>query len=161
MPAIGLLVLRLGIAVVSIAHGAHILFGSFGGPGSGVGSGGLTQTASQFAAMGMPGTPIAILVGITELVGGVLLCIGYLTRWAAIALAAVTAIIAWKSQAPWGFFMNWVLEPGRNHGIEFSLVMFVACVCLALGGGGEWSFDGRKANRRSYSAAARARLRRN
>lgn len=160
MPAIGLLVLRLGIAVVSIAHGAHILFGSFGGPGSGIGSGGLTQTASQFATMGLPGTPIAVLVGITELLGGLLICIGYLTRVAAIALAAVTAIVAWKSQAPWGFFMNWVLEPGRNHGVEFSLIMFVGFVCLALAGGGEWSFDGKKARRRSYAAAGKARLRR-
>ena len=55
MNSVGLLVLRLSLAAVSIAHGAHILFGTFGGPGSGVGAGGLTQTAAQFAAMSLPG----------------------------------------------------------------------------------------------------------
>ena len=50
----------LGIAVVSVAHGAHTLFGMFGGPGSGVGPGGLGQTAAQFAAIGLPGFPLAV-----------------------------------------------------------------------------------------------------
>jgi putative oxidoreductase len=155
----GLLVLRLGLAVVSIAHGVHTLFGIMGGPGSGVGPGGLSHTAEQFTAMGLPGFAIALLAGITELAGGILLAVGYLTRWAAIALAALTAILAWKSQAPWGFFMNWVLEPGRSHGIEFSVVLITAYACLALIGAGDWSFDGRRAHRRSYVAAGRARLR--
>jgi len=155
----GLLVLRLGLAVVSIAHGVHTLFGMMGGPGSGVGPGGLNQTAEQFTAMGLPGFPIAVLAGLTELAGGILLAVGYLTRWAAIALAALTTILAWKSQAPWGFFINWVMEPGRSHGIEFSVVLITAYACLALTGGGEWSFDGRRAHRRSYVAAGRARLR--
>ena len=51
----GLLLLRLALAAVSMAHGAHTLFGAFGGPGSGVGPGGLAQTAAQFTAMGLPG----------------------------------------------------------------------------------------------------------
>jgi len=155
----GLLVLRLGLAIVSIAHGMHTLFGTMGGPGSGVGPGGLTQTAEQFTAMGLPGMAVAVLAGLTQLVGGILLAVGYLTRWAAIALGALTTIFAWKTQAPWGFFINWVMEPGRAHGIEFSVVLIMAYACLALTGGGDWSFDGRKANRRSYVAAGRARLR--
>ena len=160
MSATGLLLLRLGVAVVAMAHGAHILFGSLGGPGSGVGPGGLTETAAHFTANGLPGFPIAVLAGLTQLLGGVLLLVGYLTRWAAIALAALTAILAWTNEAQWGFFVNWVLQPGRGHGVEFSLVLFVAFVCLALAGGGDWSLDGRRARRRSYQAAGRARLRR-
>lgn len=160
MSATGLLLLRLGIAVVSVAHGLHTLFGMMGGPGSGVGPGGLSQTAEQFAAMGLPGFPVAVLAGLTQLVGGVLLGVGYLTRWAAVTLAGLTAILAWKSQAPWGFFLNWVAEPGRGHGIEFSIVLIVAFACLALTGGGDLSLDGRRARRNSYVAAGRARLRR-
>jgi len=159
MSATGLLVLRLALAVVSVAHGAHILFGSMGGPGSGVGTGGLDQTAAQFQAMGFPGMPIAVLAGLAQLVGGLLLGIGYLTRWAATTLAALTVILAWKSQSHWGFFMNWVLEPGRGHGVEFSIVLVAAFACVALTGGGDWSFDGRRSRRRSYVAAGRARLR--
>jgi putative oxidoreductase len=138
----------------------HTLFGVMVGPGSGVGPGGLSQTGAQFTAMGLPGGfLIAVLAGLAQLVGGALLVAGYLTRWASVTLAALTAILAWKSQAPWGFFLNWVLEPGRGHGIEFSVVLIAAYICLALSGGGDWSFDGRRANRRSYVAAGRARLR--
>jgi putative oxidoreductase len=160
MSGTGLLLLRLGLAVVSVTHGLHTLFGVMGGPGSGVGPGGLSQTGAQFTAMGLPGGfLIAVLAGVAGLVGGALIGIGYLVRWAAVTLAALTAILAWKSQAPWGFFLNWVLEPGRGHGIEFSIVLCAAYICLALTGGGDWSFDGRRANKRSYVAAGRARLR--
>jgi putative oxidoreductase len=160
MSAIGLFVLRFGLALVCVTHGLHTLFGVMGGPGSGVGPGGLSQMGAQFTAMGLPGGfLVAVLVGLAQVVGGALIAAGYLVRWAAVTLAAITAIVAWKSQAPWGFFMNWVLEPGRGHGIEFSIILFTAFMCLALTGGGEWSFDGRKANRRSYVAAGRARVR--
>lgn len=160
MSTTGLLVLRLALAVVSVAHGAHTFFGTLGGPGSGVGPGGLTQTSSQFAAMGLPGFPVAVLAGLTQLLGGALLAVGYLTRWAAVTLAGFTAILAWKSQTPWGFFLNWVFEPGRGHGVEYSIVLFAAFVCVALAGGGDWSIDGRRTRRQSYAAAGRARLRR-
>ena len=160
MSATGLLLLRLGLGVVSVTHGMHTLFGVMGGPGSGVGPGGLSQAGAQFTAMGLPGGfLIAVLAGIAQLAGGLLLVAGYLTRWAAVALAALTAILAWKSQAPWGFFLNWVLEPGRGHGIEFSVVLFAAYLCLALTGGGDWSLDGGRAKKRSNVAAGRARLR--
>ncbi|HEX5071532.1 MAG TPA: DoxX family membrane protein, partial [Vicinamibacterales bacterium] len=133
MPAIGLFVLRFGLALVSVTHGLHTLFGVMGGPGSGVGPGGLSQTGAQFTAMGMPGGfLIAVLVGVAQVVGGVLIGAGFLVRWAAVTLGALTAMVAWKSQAPWGFFLNWVLEPGRGHGIEFSVVLFTAYMCLAL-----------------------------
>jgi putative oxidoreductase len=161
MNGLGLLLLRLALSAVSIAHGAHMLFGTFGGPGSGVGPGGLTQTAAQFTAMSLPGGPVALLAGSAELLGGVLLGVGYLTRWAAFALAAFTAMLSWKSQWPWGFFLNWVGEPGRGHGIEFSIVLFAGFLCLTLSGGGDFSIDGRKTRRQSYAAAGRARLRRN
>lgn len=160
MTAIGLLLLRLALAAVCVAHGAHTLFGVFGGPGSGMGPGGLGQAAAQFTAMGFPGFPVAVLTGLANLAGGLLLAAGYLTRWAAAALAALTAILAWKSQLAWGFFLNWVGEPGRSHGIEFSVVVIGALLCLTLTGGGDWSLDGGRSRRRSSAAAGRARLRR-
>jgi putative oxidoreductase len=160
MSATGLFVLRIALALVSIAHGAHMLFGTMGGPGSGLGQGGLTASAAQFAAMGLPGTPLALVVGVAQLAGGLLLAVGYLTRPAALTLAALTAILAWKSQAQWGFFLNWVGDAGRGHGIEYSLVLTAGFVCLALTGGGEYSLEGRRAKRVSHAAAGRARLRR-
>jgi putative oxidoreductase len=160
MTAIGLLLLRLVLAAVCVAHGAHALFGAFGGPGSGVGPGGLGQTAAQYTAMGLPGFAVAVLAGLANLVGGLLLGVGYLTRWAAATLALLTGLLAWKSQLVWGFFLNWIGEPGRGHGMEFSIVLIGALLCLALTGGGDWSLDGGRSRRRSAAAAGRARLRR-
>lgn len=160
MAAVGLLVLRLALAVVCVAHGAHALFGVFGGPGSGIGPGGLSQTAAQFAAMGAPGFAAAVVAGVCQLAGGLLLAAGYFTRVVALVLATLTALVAWKSQWAWGLFVNWVLEPGRGHGVEFSVVLVAALVCLSLTGAGEWSLDGGKSRRRSSAAAGRARLRR-
>ena len=48
---------------------------------------------------------------------------------------------------------------GGGHGFEYSLVLFAGFICIALSGGGDWSFDGRKARHASYAAAGRARLR--
>jgi putative oxidoreductase len=161
MSTAGILVLRLTIAIVSIAHGMHVLFGTFGGDGTGVGVGGLDAQAIRFSQMGLtPGFILAVLAGVTQLAAGVLLAVGYLTRWAALALAGYTAILAWRSQVTWGFFLNWVGEPGRGHGVEYSLVLIAACLLVALAGGGDWSFDGRRSRRAAYVAAGRARLRR-
>jgi putative oxidoreductase len=157
MTAAGLLVLRLALAVVSIAHGAHILFGWMGGPGSGVGPGGLADSAARFDALGLPGV-VASVAGVTQLVAGILIGVGYLTRIAAVTLALFTAILAWKTQMLWGFFMNWTLEPGRGHGVELSMVLMGAYFALALIGGGDWSIEGRRAKRASYVAAGRARV---
>lgn len=160
MPALGLLLLRLAVAVAVIAHGSHTLFGVGGGVGTGIGEGGLDAVAARYTTLGLPGFPLAVVVGLAQLVGGVLLVVGYLTRWSATALALVTLLLAWKSHLPWGYFMNWIGEPGRGHGVEFALLFAGACVCLALTGGGDWSLDGRRALRDSYAAASRARLRR-
>lgn len=161
MSGFALLLLRLVLAVVSVAHGMHVLFGTLGGEGLGIGVGGLDAAAARFTEMGLtPGFLIALLAGVTQLVAGVLLGIGYLTRWAAVALAGYTTILAWQSQAQWGFFLNWVGEPGRGQGVEYSLVFAAACLAIALLGGGEWSFDGRRRRRAAYVAAGRARLRR-
>ena len=62
-----LLVLRLAVGAVFVAHGAQKLFGLWGG-------GGLTGTAAFFAQLGLtPAYPLAILVGLVELGGGLLL----------------------------------------------------------------------------------------
>jgi len=158
MAGVGLALLRLSLAVVFAAHGAHQLFGVLSSPG--VGPGGLQNTAAQYAALQLhPEFLLAVLAGVTQLVGGVLIAAGALTRWASSAILAYLAIGVWKEHWRWGFFLNWVGAPGRGHGYEYSLVLAAALVCLILTGGGDWSIDGRRAHSRARQAAGRARLR--
>src|SRR5262245_54558761 len=122
MIAAGLLVLRLTVSIILVAHGAHQIFGAFAGPG--IGPGGLTATAARFSGLGLePGFALAVLAGIIQFVGGLLIAAGFLTRWAALAVLAYFLIVIWKEQYRWGFFLNWTLEPGRGHGIEYSAIL--------------------------------------
>ena len=158
MTAIGLAILRLTLAVVLAIHGAHILFGFWGGPG--VGPGGLSPTAARFASIGLePGVYMAALAGGIQLVGGLLLAIGFLTRWAAAAVLGYLAISSWKQHAPWGFFLNWVNDPTRGHGMEYAIVLMSALLLFVLAGGGDFSVDGRRSESAAARAAGRARLR--
>ena len=101
----GLFVLRVTLAFVLVSHGGHILFGL--GAGGGLGPGGIDQAAARFAAAGLePGHLIAGIVGVVQFVGGLLIGLGLLSRWAALADVALQAIVIWKQQAQWGS-MNW------------------------------------------------------
>ena len=160
MNAAGLLVLRLVVAVVLLAHGSHQVFGMFGGPG--VGPGGLTTTAARFSTLGLePGYPLAVMAGTIQLAAGGLMVIGLLTRWASIASALYLGIMIWKDQWRWGFFANWMIDPQRGHGVEISVMLVGALMCLALAGAGDWSIDGWRARVAAARASGRARLRRN
>jgi putative oxidoreductase len=152
--------LRLVLAAVFIAHGANKLFGLWAGPGIGVG--GTQLTAQLFAAVGLePNFGLAVLVGTVELLGGVLLAIGWFTRIAAPALIVVMGIAIWKLHAQWGFFLNWMAAPERGQGVEFHVVLIGALLCLTLAGAGEWSIDGTREKSAASRAAGRARLRGN
>ncbi len=158
MAALGLVVLRLVLAAILAMHGAHEIFGLFAGAGAG--PGGLTSTAARYASIGLePAFAVAVVSGALQLVGGGLIAVGLLTRWISITLAAYFSLIIWKEQARWGFFMNWVLDPGRGHGYELSVILIGALACLALAGGGELSVDGRRSRSAAARASARARLR--
>src|SRR5512133_90513 len=93
-------VLRLALAAVFAAHGLQKLFGLWGGPS-------LSQTGEFFASVGLaPGLPLAIFVGVVELVGGALLVPGLFVRWVAIVLAFEMGVAAYKVHLPNGFFIN-------------------------------------------------------
>lgn len=158
MAAFGLLALRLTLAIVLVSHGAHKLFGTFGG--AGMGPGGLAATAPYFNGAGLePGLPMALLAGILQLIGGALLGAGLLTRAAAASLAGYYVLEVWNDSAKWGFFLNWTLDPTRGHGWEFAFVLIGGFACLLLAGPGEWSIDGRRARRAASRAMGRSRLR--
>jgi len=158
MTALGLAILRVTLAVVLVAHGAHILFGAFAG--SAVGAGGLSQSAAYFDGIGLsPGFLMALLAGGIQFLGGVLVAAGWLTRWAALSVIGYLCLAVWKDHARWGFFINWIRDPTWGHGFEFSFALAGALLCLVFAGAGEWSIDGLRAQTAASRAAGRARLR--
>jgi putative oxidoreductase len=158
MLATGLLVLRLTLAAIFVAHGAHELFGFWGGPGAG--PGGLDNAAARLTALGLEGGfALGLLAGVIQLAGGVLLGAGWLTRWASLAVLGYLAIWAAIEHVPWGFFLNWTAEPGRGHGLEYVVALGGGLVCLLLAGAGDLSVDGWRSKSAASRAAGRARLR--
>jgi putative oxidoreductase len=155
---LGLMALRLVLAVVFIAHGGNFLFGLWAGPGVGVG--GPEPTAQIFASIGLePNFPLAVLTGVLTMLGGVLLAIGWWTRYAAPVLAVMTLVAILKVHMKWGFFINWTGAADRGQGIELHILLVGALICLALTGAGEWSVDASREASAASRAAGRARLR--
>ena len=153
LPAYGPAVLRLALGAVFIAHGAQKLFGIWGG-------GGLEGTAAGFAQTGLqPSYFLAILAGVAEFGGGLLLVIGALTVPSAIVLTLTMLVAMWKVHLANGFFLNWTNTPGQGHGVEYNIALIGGLVCLALTGPGAFSVDGRRAESAAAEAAGRARLR--
>ena len=153
MQAYGLAVLRITLAVIFVAHGAQKLFGIWGGYG-------LSGTAAYFEQLGLrPGYSLALLVGVLEFGGGIMLILGALTLFVAFALAVNMGVAIWKVHAVNGFFLNWANTPGQGHGVEYNLMLIGALVALMLSGPGAFSIDGRRARSAEAEAMGRARLR--
>ena len=153
MELYGPAVLRLAAGAVFMAHGAQKLFGIWGG-------GGPAGTAAFFEQLGFsPAYPLALIVGVVELIGGLMLVIGAFTLAASLVLIVNMAAAAWTAHLASGFFINWALTPGRGHGYEFHLLMIGALAALMFTGAGAFSIDRRRARAAEYEAAGRARLR--
>jgi putative oxidoreductase len=121
----GLLLLRLVVGLLFAAHGAQKLFGSFGG-------GGPQGTAAFFASVGYRAPHIwAIVVGLSELGGGLLLATGFLTPLAAFLLATVMINAIVVVVFPKGLLGGWELE----------LTLLTVAIALAATGPGELSLD--------------------
>jgi putative oxidoreductase len=131
---LALMMLRIPLGIIFIAHGAQKLFGLFGGHG-------LTATFRAFEEkMGIP--PVfTFLAIIAEFGGGIGVLLGFLTRLSGAGIAAVMAVAIWKVHLVNGFFMNWFMAPGRGHGIEYNLALLGMALALVLKGGGPWSVD--------------------
>ena len=121
--------IRLGLGAVMIAHGAQKVLGSFNGPGF-----------KTFIAANTPFSfmrPTWLWLGaaaLSELVGGLLVAFGLLTRVGAffIACTMLTAVIGvhWVG----GFFAS-------NRGYEYPLSLLAMSVALIIAGGGQASVD--------------------
>jgi len=153
MPLFGPAALRLAVGAVFAAHGAQKLFGLWDG-------GGPAGTAAFFAQLGLtPAYPLALLVGLIEFFGGLLLMAGAFTLVTSALLTIDMVVAVWMVHLSSGFFLNWTMAPGRGHGYEFNLVLIAALVSLMLTGPGALSIDRYRTRAAETAAAGRARLR--
>jgi len=133
MAAWGPTVLRLGVGVVFFAHGAQHMWGWYGGPG-------LSNWMNFLAATGTPKW-LAFLAAFSEFFGGVGLLLGLFTRLSAFGIFCVMLVAVFQVHLKSGFFMNWAVEAGIGHGIEFSLTLLSAAFSLILTGCGKLGLD--------------------
>lgn len=128
MVDVGLLVLRVVLGVIFAAHGAQKLFGSFGGPG-------LEGTAGFHGQLGIkPPYLMAVLAGLAEFAGGILIAVGFLTPLAAVALILTMAVAVFTVHLKNGFF-------SMNGGYEFNLALAGMALTLLITGAGTLSLD--------------------
>ena len=128
MLSIGLLMIRLVIGLLFIGHGAQKLFGWFGGHG-------LKGTGGWFESIGLkPGVTVALLAGLSELIGGILFALGFLTPLAAVIIAGTMVMAIVKVHGANGLWVT-------NNGYEYNLTLLVVTIGIALTGPGQYALD--------------------
>lgn len=128
MMDLGLLIIRLVIGILFIGHGAQKLFGWFGGYG-------LKGTGGWFDSIGMkPGVTLALLAGLAELLGGILLAAGLFTPLAALMIAGTMMMAILKVHGANGLWST-------SNGYEYNLTLIAVTIGLALIGPGRYAID--------------------
>jgi putative oxidoreductase len=129
-----ILVLRVATGLIFIPHGVSKVFGA----------GGVAKFASGLPSYGIP-TVLGYVAAYSELIGGILLIVGLLTRVAALLLGGTMFVAAFVVQLP-----DAVRDPdaGANkvfaaiRGMELPLSILAAMIALLLLGAGKYSLDG-------------------
>jgi putative oxidoreductase len=124
------LLMRGVLGFVFVGHGAQKLFGWFGG-------GGVSGTTDFFTFIDVPAPHLmAVVVGLTEFFGGLLILVGFLTLPFSIALVLdMVGAIATFNHAH-GFFVE-----SPEGGWELNFVLIGLLGALALVGARRWSVD--------------------
>lgn len=118
---------RMATGLLLVPHGAQKLFGWFGGYG-------LEATGQFFATkLGLPAT-LALVAGLIEFGGGLLLAFGLLTRPVAALVVGLMTVATFGVHWNAGFFWT-------SGGIEYPLLWGVVALSFAVRGGGRYSLD--------------------
>jgi putative oxidoreductase len=117
---LALLVVRLVLGAIMVAHGAPKVFG------------GLHHHADMVAHMGLPGW-LGYVSAFTEFLGGVMVLVGFFTGPAAAAICINLGVAIWKVH-----FHNGLTG---DHGYEFPLAVATLAFALIFFGGGPISID--------------------
>jgi len=123
--ALGLLIVRLALGPMIIAHGYNKMFGA----------GGLAGTTRWFEGLGLrPARVHAVLASTLEMVTGALLIAGFLTPAACAALIGLMTVAAVTDHKGKGYFMF-------RNGCEYVALVAMVALGVASTGPGAWSLD--------------------
>lgn len=107
--------------------------------------GGFAGTVGYATSVGLPAPQMAIAIAIVlELIGGLMLLVGYKTRWAAIALTVFTLVASF-------FFHNYWAMPEAQQMMQRLMFMknlsiVGGLLAFAAFGAGRFSIDGKRAS---------------
>ncbi len=124
---IGVLIIRLVVGGLMFGHGTQKLFGWFGGHG-------VQGTKGFLSSLGYPAAgTLAVVTGLAEAGGGLLLATGMLTPLAAAAISGVllNAIIT----------AHWPKVWNTDGGLELPLALSASALGVAFAGPGRFSLD--------------------
>jgi putative oxidoreductase len=122
-----LLIFRIAIGAVFIAHGVNHIFGG----------GKIAGTGRWFESLGMkPGWVHAWTASVTEIGAGALLMLGLLTSFGGAGVIGVMLVALITNHLKNGFF---IFRPGE--GWEYVMVLIVSGFLLSMVGPGGWSLD--------------------
>jgi putative oxidoreductase len=113
--AVALLVVRIIVGAIFVAHGAQKLLGVFGGPG-------LAQVVEKMG-------PVGYLVTIGEFFGGLGLVVGFLCRFSAAALIVIMFGAIGMVHGKNGFFLS-------TNGFEYVLALIGLLAPILIAGPG-------------------------
>jgi putative oxidoreductase len=128
---IGLLVLRLTLGGILIAHGVRHL------------QEGVSGFADALGSLGLPYPyPLAVAVIAAQIGGGALLVLGLAAAVGALAAAAILILAIVKVHWKNGFYLQETASmPGQiAHGFEFALACLGMALCILFAGPGSITF---------------------
>jgi putative oxidoreductase len=127
-----LTILRLAAGIMIFPHGLQKTLGWFGGAG-------FSAQMAGFERSHIPAV-FGFLAIMAEFLGGLGLILGALTRIAAFGLAADMLVGVYLVHWPNGFFMNWSGHQ-KGEGFEFHILVVAMAIVLMARGGGAASVD--------------------
>ncbi|MFL6209649.1 MAG: DoxX family protein [Pyrinomonadaceae bacterium] len=120
--------LRLALGLIFCAHGLQIVFGMWSGPGLAK----FTSFPTPFPFM-RPAWLWMGAAGLSQLIGGILVLTGLLTRVGAFLILCVMLTALLGVHLKNGFFLP--------AGIEYTVALSGICLALLITGGGQLSAD--------------------
>lgn len=125
--SLALLVFRVGVGVVMLAHGIRHIFGG----------GKIAGTAAWFESLGMkPGRVHAWLASVTEITAGLLLIAGLGMPLAGGGVVGTMTVALITNHLRNGFFIFY-----KGEGYEYVMTLVSCGLALGTIGAGEWSLD--------------------